>query len=204
MPVKNLKTPFNLYQEQIKNRSTLRFAIGYIVRLKQFAIHELIRRIAIYKGAEIGKNTVLPLKLARRANHNLKVGDNCSIQTDLIDLRAPVHIGSHVIIGSNVEILTCSHYIDSPNWEFKSYGVQIEDYVWLATKVFILPSCQKIEYGAVCAAGAVVVKNVGKMSVVSGNPAQHLKDRQTIHDQLIVSSLSGGDFLYYRSARKNK
>ncbi|TAF69221.1 MAG: hypothetical protein EAZ58_06945 [Flavobacterium sp.] len=79
MPVKNLKTPFNLYQEQIKNRSTLRFAIGYIVRLKQFAIHELIRRIAIYKGAEIGKNTVLPLKLARRANHNLKVGDNCSI-----------------------------------------------------------------------------------------------------------------------------
>lgn len=51
----------------------------------------------------------MPLSLARCANSNLTIGNHVSIQTDKIDLRAPVTIGSHVIIGSETEIITNSH-----------------------------------------------------------------------------------------------
>ena len=51
----------------------------------------------------------MPLSLAKAANSNLKIGDHVSIQTDKIDLRNPVTIGNHVIIGSETEIVTTSH-----------------------------------------------------------------------------------------------
>lgn len=48
------------------------------------------------------------------------------------------------------------------------YGIQIEDYAWIPTKVLVLPSCRKIGYGSVVSSGRVVVKNTAPMSVVGG------------------------------------
>ncbi len=188
----------SLYSEDIAKRSKIKFLIGLYPRVKRYIIQEyFINRIARNKGASIGKNVNISKSLAKRANSNLIIGDNVSIQTDNIDLRAQVHIGNNVIIGKDVEIITCSHNVDSPDWEHKSYGINIEDYVWLATRTFILPSCRKIEYGAVCAAGAVVVKNVEKMSIVAGNPATFLKNRKCVHYKLVVESLLGNDLIAY-------
>ena len=50
-------------------------------------------------GAKIGEAVVMPWSLARKANDNLVVGSHVSIQTDKLDLRNPIHIGNHVIIG---------------------------------------------------------------------------------------------------------
>ena len=143
----------------------------------------------------------MPLSLARKANQNLVVGDHVSIQTDKIDLRSPVRIGNHVIIGSNTEIITTSHNIDSPEWEHKYYGIVIEDYAWLPTNILILPSCRRIGYGAVVGSGSVVVKDVDLMSVVGGNPAKEFKKRKCVHTQLVVESLLGGDYEVYKKAR---
>src|SRR5699024_9936303 len=101
---------------------------------------------------------------------------------------------NHVIIGKNVEIITTSHNIDSSEWELKYYGIEIDDYVWIATNATILPSCKKIGKGAVVAAGSVVVKDVPEMAVVSGNPAEVIKYRKKVHSDLCVESLLGGDF----------
>jgi acetyltransferase-like isoleucine patch superfamily enzyme len=191
-----------LYKEKIKKRSKLRFLIGLYPRTKKYLIQSYINRIARKKGAILGKNVSIPYALAKIANANLIIGDYTSIQTDKIDLRAKVKIGSRVIIGSEVEIITCSHNIDSPEWEFKSYGIEVADYAWLATRCFILPSCRKVGKGAVCAAGSTVFKNVKDMDVVSGNPAIFLKKRKTIHYSLCTEELRGNDLLAYINAYK--
>ncbi len=61
----------------------------------------------------------MPLSLAKKANKNLTIGSHTSIQTDKIDTRSPVSIGSHVIIGQGTEIITTSHDINSVDWEHK-------------------------------------------------------------------------------------
>ena len=137
------------YEKDIKERSTFRYILGLLVRWKQHFKYDKAVRIARKKGATIGENVVMPLSLAKAANSNLKIGDHVSIQTDKIDLRNPVTIGNYVIIGLGTEIITTSHNIDSEEWEHKHYGLTIEDYVWIPTRVMILPSCRKIQYGEI-------------------------------------------------------
>ena len=192
------------YEKDIKERSTFRYFLGLIARWKLHFKYDRAVRIARKRGATIGKNVVIPLSLAKTANSNLKIGDHVSIQTDKIDLRNPVAIGNHVIIGSETEIITTSHNIDSEEWEHKHYGLTIEDYVWIPTRVMILPSCRKIQYGGVISSGSVVVKDVESMSVVGGNPAKEFKKRKCVHKNLVVESLLGGDYYTYKQTRKSK
>ena len=166
------------YEKNIQNRSLFRYLIGLMARWKQHFKYDRAVRIARRRGANIGEGVIMPLSLAKKANENLTVGNHVSIQTDLIDLRCPVKIGSHVIIGYGTEIITMSHDIDSPEWEHKSYGMEIEDYVWIPTKVLVLPSCRKIGHGAVVSSGSVVVTNVDSMAVVGGNPAKVIRMRK--------------------------
>ena len=132
------------------------------------------------------------------------IGNHVSIQAKELDTRAPIKIGNNVIIGSGVKIITCSHNINSPDWEHKSYGITIEDYVWIATDVLILPSCTKIEKGSVVAAGSVLSSNTSSMDVVSGNPSKLLKKRQQVHYNLCVEELRGIDLQLYIKARRKK
>lgn len=192
------------YYERIEKRSVFRFLGGVIPRLIQWIKFSKYRRKALRKGAYIGKDTVIIKRLAQRANANLMIGDYSSIGSYKLDLRSPIRIGNHVIISNDSEIITTSHYIDSPEWEHKYYGIEIEDYVWIASNVLILPSCRKIGYGAVIGAGAVVVKDVPPMSVMGGNPAQCIKQRKCVHDKLVISSLLSGDLITYWKTWTNR
>lgn len=191
-----------LYERNVQDRSRLRYLLGLIIRWKQNFKYARARRIARKRGASIGEGVIMPLELAKRVNSNLSVGSHTSIQTGKLDMRSPITIGNHVIIGSGTEIITTSHNIDSPDWEHKNYGITIEDYAWIPTNVLVLPSCRKIGYGAVAGSGSVVVKNVEPMSVVGGNPAKELKKRKCVHSSLIVESLLGGDYHIYKQTRK--
>lgn len=189
-------------EREIKQRPFLHYYMGLVVRWKQNLRYALARCIARANGASLGEGVVMPISFARKLNGNVTLGNHVSIQTDSIDTRSPLHIGNNVIIGSDVEIITTSHNIDSPEWEAEHYGLTIGDYVWLAPKALVLPSCRAIGRGAVIGAGSVVVKNVEQMSVVSGNPAKELRKRATVHSDLMVESLLGGDYHLYREARK--
>ena len=191
------------YERDIQNRTRWHYIKGLLARWKQHFKYARARRIARRRGATIGEGVIMPLSLAKKANSNFVVGDHVSIQTDKIDLRSPVKIGSHVIIGGGTQIITTSHNIDSPDWEQKYYGIEIEDYVWLTTNVMVLPSCRHIGYGSVVGSGSVVVKDVPAMAVMTGNPAYKFKDRKQVHTDLCVESLLGGDFEAYKEARKS-
>lgn len=193
---------YESYQKAIASRTTWHYLKGWLIRGWNNLRYAFARRVARRNGAKIGEAVVLPLSLARQANCNLMIGNHVSIQTDKLDMRNPIQIGDHVIIGAGTEILTTSHHIDSPSFEQKDYGITIEDYVWIAGKVTLLPSCRRIGQGAVVGTGSVVVRDVESMSVVGGNPAQEFKKRKTLHTDLVVESLLGGDFDAYREARR--
>lgn len=190
-----------LYERNVQDRSALRYYLGLFARWKQYLKYQKAVRIARKNGATIGEGVIMPIEFAKRANKNLIIGNHVSIQTTEIDLRSSVKIGSNVIIGSGTKIITTSHNIDSPDWEHKNYGIEIEDYAWIPTDVLILPSCRKIGYGAVIGSGSVVVKNVESMAVMSGNPAKEFKKRKCVHSALVVESLLGGDYMIFKRTR---
>lgn len=194
----------SLYYKHISERSFLHFIKGLIPRLGYYIKHNKSKRIATKKGAIIGENTIIIRDLAKRSNKNLIIGSNSSIGSYKIDLRSPVKIGNNVIISNDSEIITTSHHIDSPEWGLKQYGIEIEDYVWIASDALILPSCRKIGYGSVIGAGSVVVKDVPPMSVVSGNPAKVIKQRECVHTKLVIPSLLSGDLRIYWNTWINK
>ena len=194
----------SLYEQQIKERSIFRYYIGLLARWFFYRKYHRSVVKARKNKSIIGEGVCIPKGLARIANKNLLIGNHVSIQTSDIDLRSLVKIGNHVIIGSDVKILTASHNIDSEEWDFKTYGIEIEDYSWIATGATIMPSCRKIGYGAVVGAGSVVVKDVEPMSVISGNPAKEIRKRKCVHTNLVVESLLGGDFEEYRKTWNKK
>lgn len=193
-----------LYYKNISERSLIHFIKGLLPRIICYIKYQKSRRVALKNGAKIGSNSIILKNFAKKCNENFELGENCSIGSYKIDLRSPVKISNNVIISNDSEIITTSHYINSPEWEPKQYGIEIEDYVWIASNVLILPSCRKIGYGAVIGAGSVVVKDVPPMSVVSGNPAKIIKQRECIHSKLIISSLLSGDLQIYWNTWINK
>ena len=192
------------YYEYVQNRSYFRYLRGLISRFFTFLRYQHNAQIARRKGATIGRHVIMPKSFALKCNSNVVIGDHVSIESPSIDTRSPIRIGNYVIIGKGTEIITASHNIDEPTWTPKYSELIIEDYVWLPTKVLVLPSCHRIGYGAVVGSGSVVVKDVDMMQVVSGNPASFLKYRKSVHSDLVVESLLHGDFIEYRRVYKKK
>lgn len=192
------------YQIYVQDRTRLKYYRGLLSRWLSNIGYSYARFIARRNGAQIGEGVIMPLSLAKILNSNCTIGNHVSIQTDKVDVRASLIIGNNVIIGKGTEIITGSHNIDSPDWEYKQYGLEIEDYVWLPTNVLVLPSCRKIGYGAVVGSGSVVVRNIEPMSVVSGNPAKEFKKRKCVHTNLVVESLLHGDYKIFRETYEIK
>lgn len=100
------------------------------------------------------------------------VGSNC-----FLDGRAPLTIGNHVGIASNVLIYNDEHDINSPDYHNSFGPVTIGDYVFIGPRAIILPNVT-IGRGAVVAAGAVVTKNIPEYEIWGGVPAKKINDRQ--------------------------
>ena len=193
-----------MYGDNVKNRSCIKYSMGYVKRIVPYMKFKHRRNKMKKKGATVGDQTIISSKIIKYANRNLVVGNSSMIWDSLIDTRAKVKIGNNVIIGAGNTILTNSHNIDSPEWETKKYGIEIEDYVWISTNCMILPSCRHIGKGAVIGAGSVVVEDVPDFAVMSGNPAKVIKYRKCLHTNLVVESIHNGDLKIYSKIRKNK
>jgi maltose O-acetyltransferase len=103
--------------------------------------------------------------------HDTLVGDHC-----FLDGRAPLTIGNHVGIASEVLIYNDEHNINSDDYSNSFGPVTIKDYVFIGPRVIILPGVT-IGKGAVVAAGAVVTKSIPDFEVWGGVPAKKISDR---------------------------
>ena len=90
-------------------------------------------------------------------------------------------IGSHVMMGSDVTIVTRNHRFDRTDIPMDMQGFQEEEPVtigndvWIGGGARILPGVT-IGDGAIIAAGAVVRNNVDSRTIVGGVPAKFIKN----------------------------
>jgi maltose O-acetyltransferase len=139
-----------------------------------------VRRVRYQvKGAKIGVLTILgEIDLAGRAG-NLHIGTRSVLGSQVhLALHERIIIGSNVVINDGTQLLTASHDVTDPAWQMFAKAIEIEDFVWIARSVIILPGV-KIGRGAVVGAGAVVSKDVPAFGIVVGNPAKLIEKRRT-------------------------
>ncbi len=149
----------------------LRF-VGYI------PVHSLRKIFYLVSGINlpwdstihIGANFFKPSNIS--IGHDTIIGDHC-----FLDGRAPLKIGSHVGIASQVLIYNDEHEINSTDYGNSFGPVTIGDYVFIGPRAIILPNVT-IGTGAVVAAGAVVTKDIPKFEIWGGVPAKKISRRQ--------------------------
>lgn len=87
-----------------------------------------------------------------------------------------IRTGDDVSIGPEAVILTLGHDPQSLDFEDRGGEVIIGNRAWIGFRAVILPGI-KIGEGAVVGAGAVVTKDVAPFTIVAGNPARPIGQR---------------------------
>lgn len=154
----------------------------YLFReIVMFIPFHAIRRFFIQRTIKkLGKSGFIMAKVEFRHGRNIEIGDYCFINKyTLLDGRGgKLVIGNNVDIAQEVNIWTLSH---DPHDDFHTVwgkDVIIEDYVWIASRVTIMPGVH-IGRGAVIAAGSIVTKDVPAMAIVAGMPAKVVGERKS-------------------------
>jgi acetyltransferase-like isoleucine patch superfamily enzyme len=128
-------------------------------------------------GFQIGKDSSIFMNCTFDAAKGFKMGANSVINANCrLDTRGGIDIGDNVSISSEVIILTADHDMNSPNFAGRNKPIKINDYVWIGTRVLILPGIS-IGNGAIAAAGSVITKDIVDYSVVAGIPGKVIKNR---------------------------
>ncbi|MFI2744581.1 acyltransferase [Zhouia sp. PK063] len=141
-------------------------------RIRKFVLSRIL--------AQMGKKTNFLRNVEIRNGKNIYVGNNSVInQNILLDGRGGVlKIGNNVDIAQETNIWTLGHDQNSDYHESKGGNVIIDDYVWIASRVTILPNVI-IGKGAVIASCSVVTKSVPEMAIVAGVPAKIIGKRKS-------------------------
>lgn len=131
--------------------------------------------------AQVGRNTVVCKNVLFRKGQNIHIGDNCVInENTLLDGRGGlVIIGNHVDIAQESILWTMGH---DPHTHKPVRGdIVIGDYCWIGCRVQIMPGIT-IGGSSICAAGAIVTKNIEPNSIYGGVPARRISDRNRTED----------------------
>lgn len=146
------------------------------------------------------------LKLRRyfRDRYRIDVGMYSYGCFDRWRMPGPIQVGRYCSIASTVRSAPINHPYDAmtthPVLYERKFGavaqdiswddiLVIEDDVWIAHNVVILPGCKFIGRGSIIGAGAILTKNVDRYVIMAGNPAKKLRDRFSpeLADQLEAS-----------------
>ena len=136
------------------------------------------RNVTLCKGTTIDCTGVI-----RELGEGLVIGDYVGISEGcFIQVRGPVRIGSHVMMGPGVRIFSENHKVGSVDQLLVEQpsvrkGVCIEDDIWIGSGATILDGVT-VGRGSVIGAGSVVTRDVPPFSVVAGVPAKVIKDRK--------------------------
>lgn len=149
----------------------------FLMKIPFYAVRK--RLIQMYIGG-LGENNFIRMYVTLRNGKNIFIGNNNSInQHVMLDGRgAKLIIGNNVDIGQETNIWTLDHDPNDDHYSTRAKSVIIEDYVWIASRVTVLPGVT-IGRGAVVATNAVVTKDVAPMTIVAGIPARVIGFRKS-------------------------
>jgi len=134
----------------------------------------LLRRF----GAKIGRNSRISPSVRIWAPWNLMVGDEAAIAHGVdcycVD---EIKIGHHATVSQYAFLCGATHDITDPHMRLISAPIRIADQAWVCSGVFIGPGIC-VQEGAVVGARSVVTRNVEPWTVVAGNPAKRIGQRE--------------------------
>ncbi|WKK67358.1 acyltransferase [Lutimonas zeaxanthinifaciens] len=160
----------------------LKCFIDYLIRewLMYIPFHRFRKGIIKLQCKHVGKSTNFLMGIELRVPKNISVGNNSVINKNvLLDGRGgSLIIGSNVDIAQETNIWTLEHDIHDDYHIDRGGDVIIGDYVWIASRVTILPGVT-IGKGAVVASNSVVTKDVPAMTIVGGIPAKVIGQRKS-------------------------
>ena len=135
---------------------------------------------------ELGRGAFVGLDVELLAPRNIHIRERSVINPRcILDGRGgALTIAEDVDIGTHTHIWTLEHDPHDDAHGVKGGEVVIEDHVWIASRVTILPSVT-IGRGAVVASGAIVTKDVPPLAIVAGVPAKVIGQREnSLHYKL--------------------
>lgn len=107
----------------------------------------------------------------------LRIGNNSVVNFNCyLDNRRGIYIGDNVGIAHNTKIYSLGHDINDPEFRTSGNPVYIKDNAFIFSNALIMPGVT-IGEGAIVLPGSVVTKDVAPYSVVGGNPAIKIKER---------------------------
>ncbi len=137
-------------------------------------------------GARIASTAVVHPSVRVWAPWNLRMEEWSSIgpHVDCYSV-APITLGAHASVSQRAYLCAASHDLNDVEFALVKRPITLETGAWVAAEAFIGPGVT-MGFGAVAAARAVVVKDVGAWDVVGGNPARIIsrrakKDRRFAH-----------------------
>ena len=137
----------------------------------------------LYKIAKIGKEFRSSMTKCS-VNKNTIIGDYVTYNGVQIAGDGRVKIGSYCHFGEEILIMTRNHNYESSKIPFDDTSVYkdivIEDFVWIGSRVMILPGTN-IGEGAIIQGGAVVHGEIPPYAIAGGNPAKVFKYRDIEH-----------------------
>ena len=151
----------------------------FLLWLVGFIPSHLIRNFFYHlAGIQLGRGSTLHMGARFYQPKNISIGEGTIIGDRVfLDGRAPLEIGNHVDIASQVLIYNSEHDLSDSSMKATEEAVKIGDYCFIGPRVTILPGVT-IGKGAIVAAGAVVAKDVVAGDIVGGVPAKPIGKRQ--------------------------
>lgn len=155
--------------------------------------------------AQVGENVTFPSRGTISRCEKINIGSHVYIGPEpYIYADGGLTIESHTIIGPRITILTSNHNFRSDKllpFDEISYlePVHIGKFVWIGANVSICPGVH-IGAGSVIAMGSVVTKDVPSGSIVGGNPAKVISQR----DQETLDKLMRNEASYLQQKSKGK
>lgn len=150
-----------------------------ISKLNKYSFAQNEKKQKLFKKlfAQYGENNTIKEGFECNLGSNIKIGNNCFFNFNLIILDAyEVEIGNHVFIAPNVLITPVYHSVKATERN-KNMGkkIVIEDDVWIGAGAIIMPGVT-LHKGCVVGAGSVVTNDVEANTIVVGVPAKFLKN----------------------------
>lgn len=141
-------------------------------------IHSVRKFCYRLAGVKIGKGSTIHMWCNFFDPRGISIGEDTIIGSHaFLDGRAPLRIGNHVDIASEVMIYNSEHNVHREDMAAVEEPVIIEDYAFIGPRVIILPGI-KIGRGAVVAAATVVTHDVSPGKIVGGVPAREIEERK--------------------------
>lgn len=160
--------------ERRLNTIVLEFGILLAHWIGSLPSHHVRRAYYRLMGMQIGSGSSIHMGLTLYNFSGISIGEDTIIgEKATLDGRAPLTIGNHVDIASEVMIYNSEHDINNSKFTAITAPVTIDDYVFIGPRVIILAGVT-IGKGAVIGAGAVVTKDVAPFTIVGGVPAKEI------------------------------